>query len=90
MTNSVLSRLSYPNPFKPTGIEVDLPSAAVITVAILDGLGNILETIIDQQHVIAGKHHVPLDTAKYASGPYWYQLSAQMGGETFVETREVR
>ena len=90
MNNNISSRLYYPNPFQPTGIEFTLEEDAQVTVKILDGSGKDVETLIDCQPYPPGDHVVQFDTAKYKTGEYWYQISAKIGDRIFNEAKEIR
>lgn len=52
----ITTRLIYPDPFKPAGIEFDLPESALVTAQVVDRDGKILWTICEQQHLSAGTH----------------------------------
>ncbi len=89
-SNTITSRLLYPNPFHPTGVEFELQVDAVVTVKILDAGGKDVEVLIQRQEFPPGKHVVPFDTRKYGSGQFWYNVSAEAEGKTLTETREIR
>jgi hypothetical protein len=90
MPNEITSRLVYPNPFQPTGIEFELQADAIVTVKILDEGGKEVEILMDQQFRPSGKQMVSFDPAKYSAGQFWYQVSIETGGKTYGETREIR
>jgi hypothetical protein len=88
--NEITSRLVYPNPFQPTGIEFELYSDAIVTLKILDSEGREAELLLDKKRQSAGRHIVSFDAAKYKTGQYWYEISIEADGKTVVETREIR
>jgi hypothetical protein len=89
VSNSVSSRLYYPNPFQPTGIEFTLEEDGIVTVTITDSSGKDVETLIDRQPRLAGKHLVPFDPEKYKAGEYWYQIAIEIGEKILTETRKL-
>ncbi len=67
---------NYPNPFNPTTtIEFSLPENANVSITIYDALGNELETVYRGENN-AGVHKVEWNAARYASGIYFYKMSA--------------
>jgi len=90
VTDHISSRLIYPNPFQPTGIEFKLPEDAVVTVKILDETGLVVETLMDSHNCIAGKQIIPIDHAKYSNGKFLYQVSVEMDGRNFVDTKLIQ
>ncbi len=90
MDTDLSSRLYYPNPFQPTGIEFILGENAQVTVKILDVVGKEIETLIDHLLFTPGKHIVPFDQAKYGEGEYWYQITVTTGERKVVETKQLR
>jgi hypothetical protein len=67
---------NYPNPFNPsTTIRFDIPKASAWTLSVYNVQGQVVETYsgtADQ----AGNYSVIFDGANYASGMYFYRLSA--------------
>jgi hypothetical protein len=90
MNNTISSRLIYPNPFQPTGIEFTLEEEAQITVKILDSSGQEIKTLIDSQAYFAGTHVIPLELVKNKTGEYWYQITINIGEKRIIETRQIR
>ncbi len=78
---------NYPNPFNPTTtIEFDLPSAALVSVQVIDALGREVLNV-PARSVEAGKRRtVDLDGSAMTSGTYLYRLVARLGGEQIVRT----
>jgi len=73
---------SYPNPSKQsTVISYQLPRKGEVSLKIYDVSGRLVEVMIDRVEE-AGYHNERLDTKGYASGVYFYRLSA--GGKTFT------
>ena len=74
------SRLFYPNPFKPAGIEFELPEEALVSLAIFDDSGNELKTLLVRKPYRAGRHQLTFDFVEVGEGKYFYRLSAEYGG----------
>ncbi len=67
---------NFPNPFNPeTTIRFLIPSAGHVTLAVYDLLGRKIDTIIDHT-LSAGGHSVRWNGARFASGIYFYRLTA--------------
>ncbi len=90
MHNKTSSRLYYPNPFEPTGIEITLEEDAIVTLKIVDPSGNEVETLIDRQMYSRGKYLVPFTTEKYRGQRCCYRISIESGGLNVAETREIK
>ncbi len=67
---------NYPNPFNPTTkISYSVPSRAQVTLRVYNILGQKVETLVDEVKE-AGAHVVTWDASEFASGMYFYKLSA--------------
>ncbi|MBN2410231.1 T9SS type A sorting domain-containing protein [candidate division KSB1 bacterium] len=74
---------NYPNPFNPTTeICFSLAKSGHTTLTIYNVIGQVIETIIDQQLTV-GTHRFTFDTHNVPSGVYFYQLRS--GGETQIK-----
>lgn len=89
MTKDIQSRLLYPNPFAPVGIEFALPESGFVTVKILDQTGYVVNTVIEHKQYERGKHLIPIDIATLAKGNYLYQLLVEINGERIIETKKI-
>ncbi len=71
-----------PNPFNPaTEVRFELPSAAQVTLAIYDGAGRLVRTLVAEEVHDAGAHSARWDGrndagAQVASGAYFFRLNA--------------
>ncbi|MGD8921740.1 MAG: S8/S53 family peptidase [Candidatus Zixiibacteriota bacterium] len=67
---------NYPNPFNPTTeISFTLPKAAAVKLDIFNVVGQRVTTLVDGQ-MGAGEHTVTWDASGFASGIYFYRLTA--------------
>jgi Secretion system C-terminal sorting domain len=67
---------NYPNPFNPTTrISYSVPSRAQVTLRVYNILGQRVRTLVDEV-LEAGDHVVTWDASEFASGMYFYKLSA--------------
>jgi hypothetical protein len=72
---------NYPNPFNPmTKIRFDIPSlvrrgAGVVVLKVYDILGREITTLVNEQ-LSPGTYEVEFDGTNFASGVYYYTLSA--------------
>jgi len=69
-------RDNYPNPFNPsTTIKFELPKDAFVNITVYDNLGREVSKLVSSQ-MEAGYHSVVWDATKYASGVYFYKMTA--------------
>jgi hypothetical protein len=74
---------SYPNPCdNQTIIHYQIPRKGQVSLNVYDATGRLVEVLIDGE-IEPGYHSTRLDTKGYASGIYFYRLSA--GGRTFTK-----
>ena len=76
---------NYPNPFNPTTtILFDIPSKSFVTLKIFDLLGNEVATLVAEE-LTPGTYSKQWNAAGFASGVYFYQLTAG----SFVKTKKL-
>ena len=68
---------AYPNPFNPrTTIAFEAGGTTPVSITVSDMLGRIRATLLNQQILSAGNHHVSLDAADLPTGTYLIRLEA--------------
>jgi hypothetical protein len=78
---------SYPNPNSGTSnVEITLPTAGNVHLAILDITGNVVQTVMDRQ-MDAGSFTVEIKANDLASGTYFYQMTS--GGVTLTRQMSI-
>ncbi|MFL5765531.1 MAG: T9SS type A sorting domain-containing protein [Bacteroidia bacterium] len=71
-----LQLMNYPNPVTQSStIEFTLDSRCEVTLQVWDAYGRILETLVNES-MSEGRHSVVFDRKSYASGVYYYSLTA--------------
>lgn len=76
---------NYPNPFNPvTNIQFAIPKDGNATFKIYDMLGNLVATYFEG-FIKAGKYNAEIDGSNWASGVYFYTLSAS----DFMQTKKM-
>ncbi|MBI5475269.1 MAG: T9SS type A sorting domain-containing protein, partial [Ignavibacteriales bacterium] len=69
---------NYPNPFNPTTtIQFDIPQEAMVTLKIYNLLGQEVATLINNELMTEGMQEVEFNASSFASGVYFYRLSAE-------------
>lgn len=67
-----------PNPFNPTTrIEFDLPQSAVVTLNVVNILGQEVATVLNRVALDAGREEAVFDASILPSGIYFYRISAE-------------
>ena len=67
---------NFPNPFNPsTTIEFSLPVRSEIQLTLINMLGQVIKEIKSGDY-IAGVHRIILDASNFATGVYFYKLTA--------------
>ncbi len=81
---------NYPNPFNPTTvISYQLSAISRVTLKVYDVLGREVATLVDGQQN-PGAYKVSFDGTKYASGVYFYRISAAGNdGQKFVSIKKL-
>ena len=73
---------NYPNPFNPTTkIEYFLPTNEQVTIKVLDVLGRIIVTLLEEKQT-EGHHEIEFNANEYTSGIYFYQMQAGSFSQT--------
>jgi hypothetical protein len=68
---------NYPNPFNPsTTIRFDVPVQSTVTIAIYDGLGRRVKTILDRQ-LNPGTYTEQWNATAFSSGVYYCRMEAK-------------
>jgi hypothetical protein len=76
---------NYPNPFNPnTTINYKLPISGQVTLKVYNILGDEIATLVNEEKP-AGSYDVIFNSAKIASGTYFYRLQAG----SFLETKKM-
>ncbi|MBA4311907.1 MAG: hypothetical protein C0417_04680 [Chlorobiaceae bacterium] len=73
---------NYPNPFNPTTmIQFELPEEAFVTLKVYNLLGQEVATLFNHEQMSEGTQEVEFSASSFASGVYFYRLSAEGIGE---------
>ena len=76
---------NYPNPFNPTTtISFALNEPGVVTLKVFDVLGREVATLLDREAMDEGVRDVDFDATGFASGLYFYRLTAETAGDEGV------
>lgn len=70
----------YPNPFNPsTTLRIDIPGAGRVQLEIVDITGRVVQTLLSQAQLPAGRHSVRVDASGLTSGLYFARLVTPSG-----------
>jgi hypothetical protein len=73
---------NYPNPFNPeTVISFNLPKVSRVRLSVYNTLGELIATLADGE-LSAGKHTLPFNGSRLASGIYFYRLETNKFSKT--------
>lgn len=76
ITKDFILYQNYPNPFNPvTIINFNITEYGITTLKIFDVSGRLAETLLND-HLKPGKYEIKWDASAYASGIYYYELTA--------------
>jgi len=83
---------NYPNPFNPaTVIKYETPVEGLVTMAVYDLLGRIVETVVNERKQ-AGRYEARFDGRALTSGIYFYRLTVVPSDNTsasFIQTKKM-
>ena len=80
---------NYPNPFNPsTAINYDLPFDSKVILKVYDITGTEIATLIDGV-IPAGYCSAVFNGENFASGIYFYKLTAVSGKKQYVKTMKM-
>ncbi|GGF19365.1 T9SS type A sorting domain-containing protein [Hymenobacter cavernae] len=73
----------FPNPSNgTTQLEYNVAKAGPVTIELLDGRGNTLRKILDQQSKEKGAHVLVVNVDDLSNGTYFYKITSRTGSET--------
>ena len=76
---------NFPNPFNPvTNVHFSIPKDGIVSFKVYNALGQLVATYVDG-FMKAGKYNAEIEGNNWASGIYFYTLSAK----DFVETKKM-
>lgn len=85
----ITSRLTYPDPFKPTGIEFELGHGGAVTLSILNVSSTQIDILLDRVELAAGHHEVSIAPYRLAPGTYVYTLTLASEEESNTITGKI-
>jgi len=69
---------NYPNPFNSfTNISFSLPENSIVTVRVIDILGQLVDVITENQNFDKGEHTLTWDAGRFSSGIYLCQVTSE-------------
>jgi len=87
--NEFALQQNYPNPFNPsTIINFDLPIDARVNLSIYDISGRLMSELLNSEFK-AGYNTVKFNASGFASGIYFYSITALSGSNSFTATKRM-
>ena len=83
--NSFAVMQNYPNPFNPsTTINYEIPTQSHVSIKVYDVLGKEVASLVNEMKA-PGNHHVQFSASNFASGVYFYKVSAN----NFIDVKKM-
>ena len=80
---------NYPNPFNPsTKIDFALPSDGNVRISLYDMTGREVAVMLNESRS-AGYHTINFNASNLSTGSYFYRITAESGGQSFVLTKKL-
>lgn len=80
---------NYPNPFNPsTNISFDIPADGLVNLTVFDMSGKSVSTLVNEKRT-QGYYTVTFDASSLSTGVYYYKLTFEGNGNTFVATKKM-
>ncbi|MBK8983718.1 MAG: T9SS type A sorting domain-containing protein [Ignavibacteria bacterium] len=80
---------NYPNPFNPTTkIDFALPSDGNVRISLYDMTGREVAVMLNESRS-AGYYTVNFNASDLSTGSYFYRVTAESGGQSFVLTKKM-
>ncbi len=80
---------NYPNPFNPsTKINYDIPFDSKVSIKLFDMSGKEVATLVNEPKA-AGYYTINFNASSLSSGVYFYRISAEANGQSFVSTKKM-
>ncbi|MBK8983717.1 MAG: T9SS type A sorting domain-containing protein [Ignavibacteria bacterium] len=80
---------NYPNPFNPTTkIDFALPSDGNVRISLYDMTGREVAVMLNESRP-AGYYTVNFNASDLSTGSYFYRVTAESGGQSFVLTKKM-
>ena len=83
------SRLNYPDPIKPMGIEFELPEESEVTLEVYDDAGKHYKTIYEKKTMNNGTHKIDLNSFQLREGEYTLRLRAMILGKEIRTAKKI-
>ncbi len=86
---SLQSRIVFPDPFDPKGIEFELPERCSVTIIMVDRNGTEIMRMRDAVEFDSGIHNIALDTIGLAAGTYFCRISAAGSTQQYLDIKKL-
>ena len=83
----MISRLMYPHPFQPSGIEFEMSEEGIVSLELIDGSGAAMDTLIQEEMYSKGTYKIELPKKVNLPQTCYYRFTVQIGGQMLVETK---
>lgn len=90
MSQEIITRLVYPDPFKPVGLEFELDQKSIVTVTLIRQNGAVIKILVEEKAYEKGRHSISFPVPTDFGHDIFCRVLAETAESTTVETRKIQ